>query len=121
MSHKAECQVGFCLKLKKSFKKNPETANQNESIAHIILALHHRSVSVPFDEPLLFVNLLSLDIHTAPQSFRVREMQSAKEAKLFSIWRDTIPQGRILFMGPKLTETGLRRGPSTLPGRVDNL
>ncbi len=97
------------------------TPHFDKSNINIILALHHRSVIVPSDEPLLSATSLGLDIRTAPQSFRSREMQSAVEANILSVWMDTIPQCRILFMGPQLTETGFRRGSSTLPDRADNL
>ena len=88
-------------------------------LAKVIEALHHRSVSVLSDEPLLIGNLLGLD---AAQILNGGDGAVAR--RINRLWR-LIPSGvhgipnNILFrVGPRLTEPGLRWAPATL--LIDN-
>ena len=88
-------------------------------LAKVIKALHHRSVSVLSDEPLLIGNLLGLD---AAQILNGGDGAVAR--RINRLWR-LIPSGAhgipndILFrVGPRLTEPGLRWAPATL--LIDN-
>ena len=88
-------------------------------LAKVIEALHHRSVSVLSDEPLLIGNLLGLD---AAQILNGGDGAVAR--RINRLWR-LIPSGvhgipnDILFrVGPRLTEPGLRWAPATL--LIDN-
>lgn len=88
-------------------------------LGKVIEALHHRSVSILSDEPLLIGNLLGLD---AGQILDGGD--GAVAQRINRLWR-LIPSAvhgissNLLFrVGPRLTEPGLRWAPATL--LVDN-
>ena len=88
-------------------------------LAKIVEALHHRSVSVHSDEPLLIGNLLGLD---AAQILNGGDGAVAR--RMHRLWRllpstmHGIPKNLLFRIGPRLAEPGLRWAPATL--LVDN-
>ena len=94
-------------------KDNP--THPRADLAKVMEALHHRSVSVLSDEPLLIGNLLGLN---AAQILNGGDGAVAR--RINRLWR-LIPSGvhgipnDILFrVGPRLTDPGLRWAPATL-------
>ena len=89
-------------------------------LGKVIDALHHRSVSILSDEPLLIGNLLGLD---AAQILNGGD--GAIGQRINRLWRllpsavDGIPKNLLFRVGPRLSEPGLRWAPATL--LIDNV
>ena len=85
----------------------------------VMEALHHRSVSVLADEPLLIGNLLGLN----PAQI-LNGDDGAIAQRMHRLWRllpstvHGIPSALVFRVGPRLVEPGLRWAPSTL--LIDN-
>lgn len=88
-------------------------------LGKVIEALHHRSVSVPSDEPLLIGNLLGID--SAPI---LNGGDAADALRINRLWRmipstrHRIPSNLLFRVGPRLAEPGLKWAPATL--LIDN-
>ena len=88
-------------------------------LTKIMEALHHRSVSLLSDEPVLIGNLLGLD---AAQILNGDDGVVAQ--RMHRLWRlmpsaaHGIPSGLLFRVGPRLTEPGFRWAPATL--LIDN-
>ena len=94
-----------------------------EDLGTVETGLRHRSVSVPYDEPLLIANLLDLGVDHILQGpcpiancadvgcdhSRIHRMWSLVPAAFRGISRNII-----LHIGPRLSEPGYRWAPSTL-------
>ena len=84
----------------------------------LIEGLHHRSVSVPWDEPLLIGNLLGLDaaqILNGEDVLRINRLW-----RLMSSALQGIPSNLLFRVGPRLAEPGLRWAPATLLNGEDS-
>ena len=94
-------------------------AHPRADLGKVMEALHHRSVSVLSDEPLLIGNLLGLD---AAQILNGGD--GAVAQRINRLWRllpsavHGIPSDLIFRIGPRLAEPGLRWAPATL--LIDN-
>lgn len=90
-----------------------KSTNPGSDLRKVIDVLHHRSVSVPSDEPLLIGNLLGLD------SAQILN-DGAVELRMNRLWRmissagHGIPSNLLFRVGPRLVEPGLRWAPATL-------
>ena len=88
-------------------------------LGKVMEALHHRSVSILSDEPLLIGNLLGLD---AAQILNGGD--GAVDRRMNRLWRlmpsalHGIPSDLLFQVGPRLAEPGLRWAPATL--LIDN-
>lgn len=89
-------------------------------LAKVIEALHHRSVSIPSDEPLLIGNLLGLD-----SAQILNGGDGAVALRMNRFWRmmpsavHGIASNLLFRVGPRLAEPGLKWAPATLLGDND--
>ena len=96
------------------FLKDSST-HPRANLTKVIEALHHRSVSVLSDEPLLIGNLVDLD---AAQILNGGD--GAVDRRINRLWRlmpsavHGIPSDLLFRVGPRLAEPGLRWAPATL-------
>ena len=94
---------------------NDNSIHPRADVLKAIMALRHRSVSVPSDEPLLIGNLLGLDV---AQILNGGDGTVAR--RMNRLWRlvpsavHGIPRDLLFRVGPRLTEPGLRWAPATL-------
>lgn len=101
-----------------SFEKN--STRPQADLGKVIEALHHRSVSIPSDEPLLIGNLLGLD---AAQILNGKD--DAVSLRMNRLWRlmssalHGIPSNILFRAGQRLAEPGLRWAPATLLAAED--
>lgn len=90
----------------------PGDITAGPGVSILIDALQHHSVSVASDEPLLILNLLSLDVS--------KILQSPIELRMPTVWSQLwsvtggIPQNILFHSGPKLVTNGYRWAPATL-------
>lgn len=88
-------------------------------LRNVIEALHHRSVSIPSDEPLLIGNLLGID-----SALILNGGDGAVALRMNRLWRmipsalQGIPRNLLFRVGPRLAEPGLKWAPATL--LIDN-
>lgn len=100
------------------FLKDSST-HPRADLTKVMEALHHRSVSILSDEPLLIGNLVGLD---AAQILSGGD--GAVDRRINRLWRlmpsavHGIPSDLLFRVGPRLAEPGLRWAPATL--LVDN-
>ena len=94
-----------------------------EDLGTVEIGLRHRSVSVPYDEPLLIANLLDLgvdDILQGPCPIASCANVGCDHSRIHRMWSlmpaafRGIPKNIILHVGPRLSEPGFRWAPSTL-------
>ena len=93
--------------------------NPRANLGKVIEALHHRSVSVLSDEPLLIGILLGLDaaqILNGGDGAVARRMNRVR--RLIPSGVHGIPKDILFRVGPRLTEPGLRWVPATF--LIDN-
>lgn len=114
--------AGDILKRLASFANvlpNDSSTHPGADLARVIEALHHRSVSIPSDEPLLIANLLGLD----PARI-LNGGDGAVALRVNRLWRmmpsamQGIPINLLFRVGPRLVESGLKWAPATL--LIDN-
>lgn len=92
-----------------------DSTRPRADLGNVIEALHHRSISVLSDEPLLVGNLLGLDVANI-----LNGDGGAVELRFNRLWRLTpsamhgIPSNLLFRVGPRLAEPGLRWAPATL-------
>ena len=94
-----------------------------QDLGTLEIALRHRSVSVPCDEPLLIANLLDLsvdDILQGPCPIADCANVGCDHSRIHRMWSlmpaafRGISKNIILHVGPRLSEPGFRWAPSTL-------
>lgn len=94
---------------------NDGSAHPRANLTKVMEALHHRSVSVLSDEPLLIGNLVGLDVAQI-----LSGGDGAVDRRINRLWRlmpsavHGIPSGLLFRVRPRLAEPGLRWAPATL-------
>ncbi|KAL9594391.1 MAG: hypothetical protein Q9219_007059 [cf. Caloplaca sp. 3 TL-2023] len=90
--------------------KNPE--RQVGAFKEIMQSLRYRSVTIPFDEPLIIATLLGLDLDEI--------LKRSAEDRMKAMWKllgsssQGIPRDLLFYLGPKLSDRGLRWAPRSL-------
>ena len=92
-----------------------ESTGPRASLGKVIDALHHRSVSILSDEPLLIGSLLGLDAaHILNGGDGADSLRMNRLWRLISSAVHGIPSDLLFRVGPRLAEPGLRWAPATL-------